>query len=82
MNSTLEKLIKTAIPVSKAQFHAAVNNSDQVPEHFFAADSQVKSRQVKMWYTPHTLICLHKNKYFGVPISSVLFANFIHDSEE
>ncbi len=81
MNSTLEKLIKSGIPVSKAQFHEAVNNSDQTPEHFFASDSNVKSRNVTMWYTPHTLICLHKDKYFGVPNATIKFVNFAHLEE-
>lgn len=72
------KLIETGIPVSKAQFHAAVNNADQVPENYFSCHSAVKSRQVKMWWTPHTLICHQKDKYWGVPISTVIFANFIN----
>lgn len=79
MNPVLKHLIETGIPVSKAQFHAAVNNADNVPENYFSTESLNKSRQADMWWTPHTLVCHQKGKYFGVPISTVIFANFICD---
>lgn len=82
MNKTLENLIKNAIPVYEAHFHAAVQNADKVPESSFNLYSDKPSRKVKMWWTPHTLICCQKTsntkelKYFGIPISTVIFANF------
>ncbi len=81
MNKTLENLIKNAIPVYEAHFHAAVQNADKVPETSFNMHSDKPNRRVKMWWTPHTLICNQKDKYFGVPISQVVFANFSLEEE-
>lgn len=85
LNKTLDKLIESAIPVYEAAFHAAVQNADKVPETSFNIHSDKASRKVKMWWTPHTLICCQKStstkelKYFGVPISTVIYANFEHE---
>lgn len=82
MNKTLQKMIETAIPVNYAQFHSAVNNSDKTPENYFSSTSAVPSRNVAMWYTPHTLICKHKDKYFGVPTATCIFVNFDNTTEQ
>ncbi len=88
MNKTLENLIKNAIPVYEAHFHASVQNADKVPESSFNINSDKSSRKVKMWWTPHTLICCQKTssskelKYFGIPISTVIFANFINEEAD
>lgn len=84
MNSTLEKLLETAIPVSKAQFHSAVNNADQVPENYFSNDSGVASRRAQMWSIPGELIVCQKNlkkedRYFAVPKSNIIFYNITTD---
>jgi hypothetical protein len=81
MNATLEKLVQTGIPVSKAQFHAAVNNADQIPENYFSVDSMVASRRAKMWSVPGEIILCQKNVrkedcYFAVPKSNIIFYNF------
>lgn len=83
----LQSLIKNGIPCSKAVFHAAVNNSNGEPSNYFATKSDVASRRCKMWYTPHTLICLQNDKaglpkYFGVPTSTVIFVNFEDETSE
>lgn len=88
MNKTLAKLIETGIPVYEAAFHAAVQNADKTPESSFNTFSDKPSRKVKMWWTPHTLVCCQKTvhskelKYWGVPISTVIYANFISEEEE
>lgn len=88
MNKTLENLIKTAIPVYEAHFHAAVQNADNVPETSFNMNSEKPNRKVQMWWTPHTLICCQKKvhtkekKYWGIPLSSVIFANFETEEED
>lgn len=81
MNQILQKLIETGIPIIKAQFHAAVNNADQVPEHHFSSESDRPSRRVKMWLTPQGLICyqksaLKKECYWIVPLPTIIFAIF------
>ena len=74
----LKKILERGIPVWKADFHSAVNNSDEVPENYFSAESNRKSRQVEMWWiNGDGLVCLHKNKYFMVPTSTVKFLKFI-----
>ena len=66
------------IPVWRAEFHSAVNNSDDVPESYFSSKSHVKSRQVSMWWiSGDGLLCLHKGTYFIVPSATVKFAKFI-----
>lgn len=74
-SATLKKLIDAGIPVSRAEFKMAVNNSDNVPENFFSEDSQNSSRRVSMLWTPIGLLCEHKKKYFIVPSETVKFAN-------
>lgn len=81
--SPIEKLIATALPVSKAEFHAAVNNVDNVPETHFSEKSDNKGRRAEMWLTAggNLLICKQENakretKYVGVPAASVKFVHF------
>jgi hypothetical protein len=76
VHPAIKTSMDTGIPVSKAEFHASVNNSDDVPENQFSESSNSKSRQVKMWWVPGGLLCLHKNKFFMVPTSTVKYANF------
>lgn len=77
-DTPIEALLRTAIPVSKAEFHAAVNNSDNVPENYFSEKSDNPSRRAEMWITAggNLLICFQKGKYFGVPAASVKYFNF------
>ena len=76
-NAYLKKLLERGIPVWRAEFHSAVNNTDDVPENYFSTDSAVKSRQVKMWWiNGDGLLCFHKNEYFLVPTSTVKFIKF------
>lgn len=73
----LLKCLERGIPVMRAEFHSAVNNSDQVPENYFSNQSAVKSRQVRMWWiNGDGLLCMHKGKWFIVPHATVKFANF------
>lgn len=81
MNKVLEGLIKNGIPTWYAQFHAAVNNSDNIPETMFSSKSTQESRRIEMWSTPHFLVCKHKNKYFLVPMASVIFTHLIDEPE-
>lgn len=75
--SIIEKMIENGIPVWRAEFHAAVNNADNVPENYFSANSNVKSRNVEMWWVNNNgLLCKHKDKFFLVPAASVKFCNF------
>lgn len=77
MNPMLKKILERGIPVWRAEFHSAVNNSDDVPENYFSSQSHVKSRNVKMWWiNGDGLVCLHKEKYFIVPSATVKFAKF------
>lgn len=88
MNPILQSLINNGIPVSRAQFHSAVNNADQIPESTFSDDSPTPSRRVNMWYTPNGLVCHQKatkisgfvnkgeDRYFIVPLATIIFANF------
>lgn len=69
------EFLKNAIPVWRAEFHSAVNNGDDVPENYFSSKSQVKSRNVQMWWVKGDgLWCLHKGQYFVVPAATVKFA--------
>ena len=64
----LAKLVDKGIPVWKAEFHSAVNNSDGVPETFFSLESNRRERVVEMWWVSGDgLLCLHKDKYFLIP---------------
>ena len=74
--STISRLIESGIPVHKAEFQSAVNNSDGVPENQFSEASQNASRRVEMWWTSCGLICLHKDKYFVTPHANVKHAHF------
>lgn len=82
MNKTLAKLIETGIPVTAAKFHTAVDNSEKVPESYYSAESNLKSRRIEMWYTPNGLVCMHKDAYFIVPLANVIFANFKKNDAE
>lgn len=76
-NPNLRKIIERGIPVWRAEFQAAVNNSDDVPENYFSSKSNTKSRNVKMWWiNGDGLLCLHKGEYFIVPSACVKFAKF------
>lgn len=77
-NGSLETLILHGIPVSKADFHTAVNNGQDVPENSFNAASDNKRRRVQMWLVAggSFMLCFHNNKYFGVPSSNIKFWNF------
>jgi hypothetical protein len=77
MDKNLQKLIDSGIAVWKAEFHAAVNNTDDVPETYFSSESKVPSRRVKMLYTPAGLLCEHKDKFFMVPHASVKYCKFL-----
>ncbi len=73
----VKKMLEEGIPVYRADFHSAVNNSDDVPETNFSDSSNAQSRRVKMWWINcDGLLCLHKNKYFFVPEATVKFAKF------
>lgn len=77
MDPNLKKAFERGIPVSRAVFHAAVNNSEDVPENYFSSASAIKSRNVKMWWVQgDQLLCHHKGKWFGVPASNVIFHKF------
>lgn len=76
LNPGLKKLLDSGIPVTKAAFHATVSNGDDVPESAFSDKSNAPGRRVMMWWTPYGLICEHKQKYFTVPLATVIYANF------
>jgi len=72
------KMIDRGIPVWRADFHSAVNNTDDVPENYFSSKSQVPSRKVDMWWIPGDgILCYHKGEYFMVPSATVKFHKFI-----
>lgn len=82
-STPLERLIASGISVSKAEFHAAVNNVDNVPETHFSEKSDNKGRRAEMWLTAggNLLICKQETakretKYVGVPAASVKFVHF------
>lgn len=73
----IKKLIERGIPVWRADFHCAVNNTDDVPENYFSAQSAVKSRQVEMWWiNGDGLLCFQQEKFFMVPSATVKFCKF------
>lgn len=79
--SVLERAIDGGIPLTKCQFHAAVNNANQVPTHYFSVDSSVKDRNCEMWLTNVGYVFKQKNIkgedcYFGTPTANVIFHNF------
>lgn len=84
INPMLSKLLETAIPVTKASFHAAINNGDNVPEHGFSERSEAPSRRVQMWLSvpANILIYKHKGKYFYCPNATTIFGEFKDMPEE
>lgn len=74
--SQIQTILSRGIPVWKAEFHTAVNNTDNTPETYFSDASNVASRNVMMWWLPEGLYCLHKGEYFVVPSAQVRFAKF------
>jgi len=75
--SEVRKLLDKGIPVWRAEFHSAVNNSDDVPETNFSSKSHTASRNVRMWWVSGDgLLCLHKGEYFMVPGATVKFCKF------
>ncbi len=80
LHPNLEKMIKQGIPVSKAEFNAAVNNADNVPENYFSEDSNNSSRRAQMWLVPAGLLCMQKGKYFLVP-PTFKYAHLKHEVE-
>lgn len=75
-NPLILKFIEGGIPVSRAEFHAAVNNVDGVPENMFSEKSENKGRRADMWWTPAGLICHQQGKYFVAPVATVRYAHF------
>jgi hypothetical protein len=65
------------LPVWRAEFNRAVNNSSDVPETNFSIHSPTKSRCVQMWWVPaNGLLCLQDGKHFMVPSETVKFCKF------
>lgn len=75
-NPLILKFIESGIPVSRAEFHAAVNNVEGVPENMFSEKSDHKGRRADMWWTPAGLICHQHGKYFVAPVATVRYAHF------
>ncbi len=72
-----DKMKLNGIPVLRADFIHAVNNSDEVPENNFSIYSPTKSRQVKMWWIlGDGLLCFQNEKYFFVPSGQVRVVKF------
>lgn len=78
MESTpIQKLIAASIPLTKAEFHASVNNSDNVPETYFSETSGNANRRVTMWLMSNgCLLCFQKGKYFSVGAATWKYVNF------
>lgn len=73
----LKKMKELGIPVWRAEFHFAVNNTDDSPEFYFSSQSNNKGRNVEMWWlSGDGLLCFHKDKYFMVPSSNVKYHKF------
>ena len=70
----LEKFWDTGIPLTKAIFHAAVNNGDGTPENYFATQSIAKSRNVEMRLAFNGLwvLCKHRGRIFGTPHANTI----------
>lgn len=84
MNTQLQTLIEQGIPLAKAQFQAAVNSADQVPENYFLNDHKTRSRRAQMWGHPSwtfILVCQKNLKdhevFFFIPNANVIYANFV-----
>lgn len=83
ISNPIDRLIEIGVPVTKAEFHAAVNNVDNVPETHFSEKSDSRNRRAEMWLTAsgNLLICKQDTakgvtKYIGVPSASVKFVHF------
>jgi len=73
----IDNMKLAGIPVWRAEFNRAVNNSLDVPETNFSIHSPTKSRCVQMWWIPgNGLLCLHEGKHFLVPSETVKFCKF------
>lgn len=72
----IKNWIMGGVPVQKAEFQSAVNNTDGVPENNFSELSQNASRRVQMWWTVAGLLCKHKDKFFITPTANVKHAHF------
>ena len=76
-DKNLAKAFERGIPVKRADFHSAVNNTDNVPENYFSASSAAVSRIVRMWWVQGDgLLCWHKGEWFMVPSATVRFCKF------
>lgn len=71
---TIERMLKTGIPVASAKFQTAVDNADKVPETMFSKDSNNKTRKVQMWWCgpENTLLCFQNGLYFMTPLANVV----------
>lgn len=76
-DSLLQKAIESGAPLSKVQFHAAVNNSEGTPENYFSLTSANASRRCEMWLTTLGYVFKQNDKYFGCPTANGIFHNFI-----
>lgn len=76
INKHLQALIDKGIPVFQAEFHAAINNADNVPESFLSENSAKSNRQATMWWTQAGLVCNQKGFFFLVPEATVKYCHF------
>lgn len=83
MDPLIKKMMETGIKSISVQFHAAVNNADNVPENYFSDESNVPSRRVETWVHPSWSIGLTRQlnskkemiyKWFS--ISTSIFGSF------
>lgn len=74
----LDILSEGGLSVMRADFHAAVNNAQDVPENYLSEKSDNPSRRAEMWLTAggNLLICKQNGKWFGVPAASCKFFKF------
>ena len=74
-NRNFEKMKKSGIIVTEAEFMAAVNGADKTPEYGFSLLSNKSTRRAKMWLLPNgALLCEQADKRFFVP-PTYKFAN-------
>jgi len=77
VHPNLKKAFERGIPVKVAQFMAAVNNADGIPETYFSTDSNAESRRVRMWWIQGDgLLCWHQGQWFMTPSANVKFHKF------
>ena len=69
-------MIEKSMKIQKAVFHQAVWNSNGDSETNFDANDPKEHRRVEMWLSGNLLICLHKSKYFAVPLTNVVYVRF------